>query len=141
MAMESMSTLNRDSAEMMLKYKCRGATDITGFGILGHAENLAAAQFSDVDLILEKLPVINKMEAKVDGMHDFGVMSGRSAETSGGILCIVPPEYADDFVSESLSRFGQTVWKVGKVVEGSKKAVITEDVQPISINEAFVSQV
>lgn len=37
LAMESMATLNKDSAKLMRKYKAHGATDITGFGILGHA--------------------------------------------------------------------------------------------------------
>ena len=43
MAMESMATLNRNAARLMRKYASHGATDVTGFGILGHAENLAAA--------------------------------------------------------------------------------------------------
>ena len=43
MAMESMATLNRNAATLMRKYASHGATDVTGFGILGHAENLAAA--------------------------------------------------------------------------------------------------
>ena len=43
MAMESMAVLNRNAAALMQKYKSRGATDVTGFGIMGHAENLAAA--------------------------------------------------------------------------------------------------
>lgn len=43
MAMESMATLNHNSAKLMQKYGSRGATDVTGFGLKGHAENLAAA--------------------------------------------------------------------------------------------------
>jgi len=35
--MESMSILNNNAAKLMKKYKSHGATDITGFGILGHA--------------------------------------------------------------------------------------------------------
>jgi selenide, water dikinase len=38
--MESMAHLNRNAAKLMNKYKSHGATDITGFGILGHAQNL-----------------------------------------------------------------------------------------------------
>lgn len=62
MALESMATLNRNSAKLMRKYGCNGATDITGFGLLGHAKNLAAAQKNDVDLVIEAMPVLNKME-------------------------------------------------------------------------------
>ena len=43
MAMESMATLNSVGACLMQKYGSHGATDVTGFGILGHAENLAGA--------------------------------------------------------------------------------------------------
>lgn len=37
---ESMATLNKNAASLMKKYECNGATDVTGFGIRGHAENL-----------------------------------------------------------------------------------------------------
>ena len=37
MAMESMGHLNRDCASLMRRFDARGATDVTGFGILGHA--------------------------------------------------------------------------------------------------------
>ena len=40
LAMESMAHLNKDSAKLMKKYGSNGATDITGFGLLGHAQNL-----------------------------------------------------------------------------------------------------
>lgn len=43
----------------MLKYKSHGATDITGFGLMGHAQNLASAQVNEVDLIIENVPVID----------------------------------------------------------------------------------
>jgi selenide,water dikinase len=57
--MESMATLNKNAAELMLKYKSRGATDITGFGLLGHTQNLASAQINDVDLVIENIPIID----------------------------------------------------------------------------------
>ena len=37
MAVESMSVLNKNAANLMKKYECHGSTDITGFGIKGHA--------------------------------------------------------------------------------------------------------
>lgn len=40
LAMESMSHLNMNSAKLMMKHGAHGATDITGFGLLGHAQNL-----------------------------------------------------------------------------------------------------
>ena len=41
MAIESMAMLNSTGATLMQKYASHGATDVTGFGILGHATNLA----------------------------------------------------------------------------------------------------
>lgn len=37
LALELMAHLNINTAKLMRKYKCHGATDITGFGLLGHA--------------------------------------------------------------------------------------------------------
>jgi selenide, water dikinase len=37
LAMESMATLNKDTSKLLHRYKSHGATDVTGFGILGHA--------------------------------------------------------------------------------------------------------
>ena len=39
-AMSSMTRLNRIGAMLMHKYNAHAATDVTGFGILGHAQNL-----------------------------------------------------------------------------------------------------
>ena len=86
--MESMATLNKNSSVLLKRYKSHGATDVTGFGILGHAQNLAAAQEQDVDLVIDLLPIIDAMERKITGFHDFNVCGGYSAETSGGILTI-----------------------------------------------------
>jgi len=43
LAIESMATLNRVTAKLLKKYDSHGATDVTGFGILGHGQNLASA--------------------------------------------------------------------------------------------------
>ena len=41
-ACESMSRLNRNGARLMRKYDAHGATDVTGFGIKGHAKYVTA---------------------------------------------------------------------------------------------------
>lgn len=53
-----MSTLNMYAASLMKKYQAHGATDVTGFGILGHAKNLAEAQPNKVDFVINNLPII-----------------------------------------------------------------------------------
>jgi len=39
----SMKQLNKNAASLMKKYQVRGSTDITGFGLIGHLENLVEA--------------------------------------------------------------------------------------------------
>lgn len=83
-AVVSMSRLNRRGAQLMHKYMAHGATDITGFGILGHGNNLARNQKNSLNFQIHSLPVIDKMldiDAHLDFM--FSLRKGTSAETSG----------------------------------------------------------
>jgi len=50
-ASESMCTLNRSASEVALQFAAHAATDITGFGLLGHAREMAVA--SKVSLLLD----------------------------------------------------------------------------------------
>jgi selenide,water dikinase len=50
-AIESMCSLNRAASETALRYAVRAATDITGFGLLGHAREMAAG--SKVSLVID----------------------------------------------------------------------------------------
>lgn len=43
-----MMRLNRNAAKLMGRFGANGATDITGFGLLGHASNLAAVQKAEI---------------------------------------------------------------------------------------------
>ena len=118
--MQSMATLNRNAAELMFKYKAHGATDVTGFGIEGHTANLAAVQKEAVDLRVEALPIINRMAAIDENVFDFRLLKGRSAETSGGLLIMMPPENANDFMRELEQEYGQKSWIVGEVSKGER---------------------
>ena len=62
-AMDSMARLNRMAAKLMHKYNAHGATDVTGFGLLGHAQTLASHQKNEVSFVIHNLPVIAKMAA------------------------------------------------------------------------------
>jgi len=86
------------AAKLMHQYGAHGATDVTGFGIVGHASNLALAQKNAVDFVIDKLPVIHNMVAVAEACGiKFGLLQGYSAETSGissvcavfGNICIL----------------------------------------------------
>lgn len=77
----------------MHKYNAHGATDVTGFGLLGHAQNLAKHQKNDVSFVIHNLPVIAKMAAVAKACGNmFQLLQGHSAETSGGLLICLPRE-------------------------------------------------
>jgi hypothetical protein len=46
------------------------------------------------------------MDRNIQGFHDFKVTAGFSAETSGGILTMMAPEQAREFIRASLGEFG-----------------------------------
>lgn len=68
----------------MHKYQAHAATDVTGFGLLGHANNLAEQQKNEVAFVIHNLPIIAKMSAISKACGNlFNLLQGRSAETSG----------------------------------------------------------
>lgn len=57
-AVASMRALNRDAAQAMLRAGATAATDVTGFGLLGHAQNLARASGVRLKLRADALPLL-----------------------------------------------------------------------------------
>lgn len=69
----------------MHKFQAHAATDVTGFGLLGHANNLALQQRNEVSFVIHNLPIIAKMAAISKACGNlFNLLQGTSAETSGG---------------------------------------------------------
>lgn len=68
----------------MHMFNAHAATDITGFGILGHAQNLAQQQHCEVSFVIHNLPIIAKMATITKACGNrFALLQGTSAETSG----------------------------------------------------------
>lgn len=124
----SMARLNLTAARLMHKYKAGAATDVTGFGILGHAENLAGNQKEKVDIVLHTLPVIRGMVGIARTMGNmFQLLQGYSAETSGGLLMSVSAEGAAGLIQEIKEIEGEEAWVIGSVAGGSGTAKIVEN--------------
>lgn len=133
-ACESMARLNKNGAALMVKHNVHAATDVTGFGLLGHAQNLAENQEAKVNFIFDKLPIIKNM-VEVDAMLGkmFKIREGWSAETSGGLLACIPAENAQTFIDEVMAADGQPAWIVGRVVEGNNSVEFAEGLQVIEV--------
>ena len=69
-----MATLSLVAAQLVRKYRAGACTDVTGFGILGHADYLAQAQKKKVEFVIDKMPVYKnliKVEHKVQNFKFF----------------------------------------------------------------------
>lgn len=56
-----MATLSLVGAKLITKHQAHACTDVTGFGILGHAKYLAEAQKKSVDFVINKLPIYRNL--------------------------------------------------------------------------------
>jgi selenide,water dikinase len=57
-ATESMTTLNRRASEIALKYDVHGMTDVTGFGLIGHARELALASGVSLEIDSRQITIL-----------------------------------------------------------------------------------
>jgi selenide,water dikinase len=145
-AMEQMATLNRAASEAALQAGVRAATDVTGFGLLGHAYEVACASGIRVVFEADALPAADgAMELIQAGVvsggtartlqhlsHDLELGKGLSkeqvalasdAETSGGLLLFV--DEADlCSLQAALEQQGVSHWLVGRTESrGDKKPI------------------
>ncbi|KDO28193.1 selenide [Saprolegnia parasitica CBS 223.65] len=133
-ASESMSRLNVNGAKLMHKHGVTSATDVTGFGILGHAQNMATSQKADVDFELHTLPVIKDMLAVNEAFNgQWRLELGFSSETSGGLLVSIDADRAQAFIDDLVALDMQPAWIVGRVVQGTKQARLAPDVTFVEI--------
>lgn len=138
MAVKSMTYLNRNAALLMHKYEAHAATDVTGFGLLGHAQNLAEFQKDELKFVIEKLPIIKNILGFAEKLNYTyaKLKAGKSVETSGGLLIAMPASASEGFCEEfnKITNGEQSAWIVGHVAESSKReAVLCENPELLEI--------
>lgn len=143
---EAMATLNKYAKDVMMEVGANACTDVTGFGLIGHASEMAKGSGLTIELYSREVPII---EAAIDfakmGIIPSGAYSNmafvrddvRFAQdvpqymqdlladpiTSGGLLISLPEEKAHELV-EKLK--GVTICNqiVGRVTAKQDKAII-----------------
>lgn len=139
-AVESMAALNRGASEAAREAGLRAATDVTGFGLLGHLLEMcregslgAAVRFEDLPFfehvermaLDENVPggtfsnreaVAGSLEG-AEALPDHRVLMACDAQTSGGLLLAVPPRKRRS-VSEALAKRGLRAWTIGEFRRG-----------------------
>ena len=147
-AVQSMATLNKAPGEIITSYTIHSCTDVTGFGLLGHAYEMAAGSGISIRINAGAVPVLPKALELADmGILPAGayanssyveahVLFGKSVprvrcdlladpQTSGGLLVAVPKEEA----AELLRRLEEvTPWAriIGEVSSRQEKAIYVE---------------
>jgi len=124
----SMARLNKNGGRLMLKHGAKACTDVTGFGILGHAQNLIENQVAEVGMELHTLPLLAGTKAVNDQVFNFQLTIGYSAETSGGLMLCLPPDQAEAYMAAVKEVDGTESWIIGRVIEDpNRKAKILDD--------------
>jgi selenide, water dikinase len=139
-ATDQMRTLNRAASEVLVAHEVRGATDVTGFGLLGHGLEMAQASGTRFVLQAGALPTLaGALEAARAGIETGGAAHNRrfvagelevgpgvdaelvtlahDPQTSGGLLAAVPSEEVAA-VERALTDAGVESWRVGRVESG-----------------------
>lgn len=144
-ALHWMTLLNRQGAELMLSCGVDAATDITGFGLLGHACEMAGEGSVSLLLRLAAIPLMAGVPQLVaEGMVPAGCYRNRDyfspavaaaasaadkllplydPQTSGGLLIALQPQAAADYLAEAAAA-GMFAVQVGEVVPRREKAVV-----------------
>lgn len=132
---KSMCRLNNTSAELMKRYKIGGCTDVTGFGLRGHSQNLLDAQVgrsSSMNFVINKIPIVPYSNIINDNIIDFGLRKGTCAETSGGLLIAIDPKDSNEYIKE-MTKADNWAWEIGSVAKGSGKVIIDTNSEIINV--------
>ncbi|HET7169409.1 MAG TPA: selenide, water dikinase SelD [Candidatus Limnocylindrales bacterium] len=145
-AVDSMRALNRDAAEVLVADGVRAATDVTGFGLLGHGLEMARASGARFVFEAGALPALSgSLELSAAGLETGGaahnrrfvaseltvsdgidpalVRLARDPQTSGGLLAAVPADRLAD-VRAHLAGAGANAWIIGRVEAGVGIALV-----------------
>ena len=136
-----MTRLNRVAGELAVEFQLSAGTDITGFGLLGHASEMAEASGTALEIQFGSVPFLDaaaryaQKKAFAAGLHDnrsyFGPRVQFSAsvdevsqmmlfdpQTSGGLLLGVPADRLERFMQRA-RQSKQAAWVIGTARAGS----------------------
>ena len=141
-----MAQLNREAADIMVSFEINTCTDITGFGLIGHACNIAENSGISIELFTDKIPLIDEVLqfARMDliprgAYSNQEYYAGRveknntseelidifyDPQTSGGLLIAVPPQRADEMLNRIRKAGYSKAAIVGRVLNEGVNQII-----------------
>ena len=147
-AIRVMETLNRAGAEAMIETGVHAATDVTGFGLLGHLHEMtsgsrvrARIHYSRVPVLAEATTLVQQgaiaggtarnyeyLQPKVtfDGLEEGQRLLLCDAQTSGGLLMAVPADRLESLTAALRRRGVATAAHIGEITaEGDGRIEVT----------------
>jgi len=141
-AIASMLALNRRACEAMLAFDVHGCTDVTGFGLIGHAREMAVASGVTLAIEVDRLRFLpGALEYARQGAIPGGLKNNREyassavanerdlppeltdllydPQTSGGLLISLPEADA-----AALERAYPDAYRIGRVLPGGGKPIL-----------------
>jgi selenide,water dikinase len=141
-----MKKLNREASQLACEFNLKAATDITGYGLLGHGWEIAQASQVGLQIDYQKVPLLSAAYKYAQagcfpggasdnrlyfGNHigfnsqvdEIGQMLLFDPQTSGGLLLCVPEPVLPAFVVRA-HEIHQSIWEIGHVVPGNSIEVI-----------------
>jgi len=144
----NMKTLNKAASDAMVEVGGRGATDITGFGLLGHLHEMMHVSGTSARLTLSHVPFIDGVRelAKfsipggtrsnlryvgdkmtwAEGISEDEKLMLADAQTSGGLLIAVAPDKVDTLIAGLAARSVETRAVIGEVTAGDAGKIVVE---------------
>lgn len=139
-AIRWMATLNRAASEAMRAAGARAATDVTGFGLIGHLANLVEASDAGATIEAKRVPLLpGALEYAREGFVCGGSAANRKdtegivewnagveeamrivftdAQTSGGLLIAIPPDKEQALLRDLAARGVSEAASIGEIVE------------------------
>lgn len=143
-AVRVMTSLNRPAAEAMEGLDVHAATDVTGYGLLGHAHEMMDASGTTGEFDVSKIPLLSSARrlagrgiapdgsrvnvrnlkpraAIAAGVTDEDFLLLCDAQTSGGLLVALPESSAATYVARCRERGARETAVIGRVVEKGEK--------------------
>jgi selenide, water dikinase len=150
-AIAAMTALNRGAAEAMEGFDVHAATDVTGYGLLGHAHEMMSASDTTGEFAMERIPLlpaarrlaargiapdgsrvnVRNMKPRVEmgpGVREEDFLLLCDAQTSGGLLVALPEQSAEAYVARCQENGAKSAAVIGRVVEpGEKRLRVRRD--------------
>jgi len=139
-AVRAMTAMNRPAAEAMPGFAVHAATDVTGYGLLGHAYEMADGSGVTVEFAVSRIPMLSQARRLAEkgiapggsrknlrnlktrtelgeGVSESDLLLTCDAQTSGGLLVALPAAEAEAYAARCRELGAREAQVVGRVLE------------------------